>query len=84
MDYITPDEFKDWLAHPTTQKVKKAVLAKVLEEKMLAVQQMGVSQLTDRYKAGLIAGMEVTANFEGLFQGEEEDGIRSSGTQSSY
>ena len=78
--YLTKDELREWLDHPVTKKVQKRILQQVMLEKIVAVEGMGVNQLADRYKAGVLAGIEKTAKFEELFEEEEDNVIKGTGT----
>lgn len=83
MEYLTSEELRDWISHPTTRKIQKRFKEVVLNEKLEAVSQMGVNQLYDRYKAGYIAGLEMASSYESLFEEEAHD-VKGKRTQSPY
>lgn len=75
-DYITKEEFTEWLHSRTTQKIVFQIREKVKELRIQLAERAGLDSARDRYDAGLTTGMEYIANLQDLFdwpeQGERE------------
>ena len=74
IDYITKEEFEEWKSLGTTRKIWRNLQRVVNENYAELGRTCGKDQLSDRFRSGMLAGIEEVLQIDKMLEWEEKEG----------